>query len=134
VTEPLNLIKYGAVVRVSRADLLDNGFVTPTDAEQREITASLAEHDARRAAATEAWPAFVAALDAITDPVARAVLDLHSADTEPVGKGECQGCDIDGYECERPYWPCRTVITIAGLFGIEVHPDPRYAEQYAGRY
>jgi len=82
--------------------------------------------------ATEAWPQFVRALNGITDPVARAVLDLHSADTEPVGRGECQGCDIDGHEAERPFWPCRTVVTVAGLFGIEF-PDFRNAEQYPGR-
>jgi hypothetical protein len=55
-------------------------------------------------------------LAALTDPLARAILDLHSEDE----RGECQGDDFDGYEAERPSWPCRTVEAVAEQNGIEL--------------
>ncbi|MFJ1765050.1 hypothetical protein ACIOD2_32315 [Amycolatopsis sp. NPDC088138] len=36
--------------------------------------------------------------------LAQAVAELHSPDD----RRECGGCDFDGYEAERPEWPCRT--------------------------
>lgn len=123
--------KMSAYIPVSRQQLLDAGAVEPTEEERREAEASRADLERRRRLATEAWPIMISELAAITDPVARAVLDLHSAD----GRGECGGCDFDGYdfdgyEAERPYWPCRTVVTVAEVQGIEVHPDHYLAEQY----
>lgn len=55
-------------------------------------------------------------LAALTNPLARAILDLHSEDE----RGECQGDDFDGYEAERPSWPCRTVEAVAEQNGIEL--------------
>jgi hypothetical protein len=118
--------KFSAYIPVSRQQLLDAGAVEPTEEERREAEASRADLERRRLLATEAWPIMVEQLAAITDPVSRAVLDLHSAD----GRGECEGCDFDGYEAESPEWPCRTVATVANLHGIEVHPDYYLAEQY----
>lgn len=118
--------KIAAYVTVSRQQLLDAGAVEPTEEERREAEASRAETDRRRRLATEAWPGMIQRLGAISEPVARAILDLHSAD----GRGECEGCDFDGYEAERPYWPCRTVLKIAELHAIDVHPDFYLAEQY----
>lgn len=53
-------------------------------------------------------------LAAITDPLTRAVLDLHEEHED----GTCWGDDIDGYEAERPDWPCRTIEVIAAHYGI----------------
>lgn len=73
----------------------------------------------RKRAAAEALPGFLAALEAVSDPVARAVLNLHKAGD----RGECVGCDADGYEWEQPAWPCRTTTTVAGTLGITVPED-----------
>jgi len=37
------------------------------------------------------------------------VITLHARDGH-----QCAGCDVDGYECEQPEWPCRTIETILG--------------------
>lgn len=74
----------------------------------------------------EAWRLYDAArpaLAAITDPLARAVLDLHHADT--VEHPQCQGCEFDGYDAEPPAWPCATVRIVADRFGIRL-PDGAY--------
>ena len=117
--------KIGGFVTVSRHQMLDAGLVKPTAEEQREIDESRAEMERLKQAATVAWPVFVAALDAVTDPVARAVLDLHSADQ----RGECTGCEFDGWEAERPVWPCKTITTVAAAVGIAVPPDLHLADQ-----
>ena len=118
--------KIAAYVSVSRQSLLDAGAIEPTEAERREMDAQRVETERLRRLATEAWPVMVQQLDAVTGTVGRAMLDLHSADE----RGECVGCDFDGYEAERPIWPCRTVTKIADLHGIEVHPNAYLAEQY----
>lgn len=113
------ITKYGAVVQVTRDMLLEHGLVQPTPAEQAERDAWHVEYERRKQAATEAAAVFVAALAAVTDPVARAVLDLH----EVAERRECHGCDADGYEWEYPEWPCRTTTTVAAALGITVPPD-----------
>ena len=111
--------KLGAVIPVSRHVLLDHGLVEPTDAERREFEASHAEYARRRQAASEALPAFLAALRAVDDPVARAVIDLHGR----TSVGECTGCEFSGYEAEPPGWPCSTIGVVAQAVGIPVPPD-----------
>ncbi|MFB6392700.1 hypothetical protein [Polymorphospora lycopeni] len=55
------------------------------------------------------------ALLAATDGVLRSVVELHA----PHGRvSECEGCDFDGYDAERPDWPCRTIELIAEQVGI----------------
>ena len=68
---------------------------------------------------TDGTTAFAAALNKVADPVARTVLDLHRC----VEYGECDGCDFAGYEGDRPQWPCRTVIAVAGAVGVAVPPE-----------
>lgn len=61
--------------------------------------------------------AYLALLDA-TDGLLRQVVELHGP-TNPSSLGwECEGCDFDGYEAERPQWPCRTTELIAEKFGV----------------
>lgn len=57
---------------------------------------------------------FAAAIAAITEPTARAVLDLHACDSA----WDCAGCDYSGWESEPPSWPCRTVLLIAEIHGV----------------
>lgn len=118
--------KFSHVAPVSREEALLYGLVEPTLAEQIKREQDRIDMAALRAAATAAWPGLVADLDAVTDPVARAVLDLHHAGDEV----ECTGCEFDGWEAESPDWPCRTVITVAETLGIPVPPDLYLAEQH----
>lgn len=104
--------RYGYTVPVPREVLLDLGAVEPTPAERREADRREAEADMEQRAAATADAR--RRLAAITDQPARAVLDLH-AENE---RGECEGDDMEGYECEWPGWPCRTVETIARHYGI----------------
>jgi hypothetical protein len=120
----LRVRKYGAHIQMSREMLVGYGLVEPTPEEQAKIDASRADVERRRAAATAAWPGFVAALNAVTEPVARAVLDLH-ANVDQM----CAGCEFGGYEAERPSWPCATTDAIATALGIDVPPDLWMAEQ-----
>jgi hypothetical protein len=41
--------------------------------------------------------------------ILQSIILLHSRDGY-----QCVGCDVDGYECEQPEWPCRTIKTILG--------------------
>jgi hypothetical protein len=116
--------KYGSRVPVSRDTLLDHGLVEPTAAEQAKLDAWRVEYAQRKQAATEAWPVFVAALDAVTDLVARAVLDLHKADQQ-----WCAGCEGWDNAGESPAWPCDTVETVAKALGIPIPPDLDMAYQ-----
>lgn len=105
--------KYGAVVQVSRTELLDLGLVEPTPAERAAREAEGIEWERRRQAEKQAIAAFATALEHVTDPVARAVLDLHKED-----HGICDAeRDFDGY---GSMWPCQTVVTVATTLGIPV--------------
>lgn len=112
--------KYGGFVQVSAEMLNPRGprVITP------EEEVRLREHKRKAAAATAAWPSIVAALDAVTDPMARAVLDLHASDD-----GYCRGCEFGGYEAESPPWPCNTTTTVAAILGIPGAEDMWLAEQ-----
>jgi hypothetical protein len=88
--------------------------IEPTPEERAEMERARAEYRQREALRLEALAAARERLAAITDPLTRAILDLH-AEGE---REECQGCDVDGYEAESPPWPCRTVETVAAHHGI----------------
>lgn len=78
----------------------------------------IVKHSGRDAQLDEARQA----LAALTDPLARAVLDLHHEQGMYRESGypwpTCDGCDMDGYEAEPPEWPCRTVQAVARHYGI----------------
>jgi hypothetical protein len=40
--------------------------------------------------------------------VGAALAQLHAPDE----RRECNGCDFDGWEAERPEWPCRTWVLL----------------------
>lgn len=54
------------------------------------------------------------ALDALSDPVARLVLDLHGE-----AYSQCTGCDPGAYAGDGAEWPCATVLAIAEHYGIQ---------------
>lgn len=118
--------KVSAMIPVSRQMLLDQGLVEPTAEERRDHEASMVEYRRKVAVATAAWPQFIAALNAVSDPLARAVLDLHKADEH----GHCGGCEFSGYEAEPPGWPCETTAVVAAAIGLTVPADLHLAEQY----
>jgi hypothetical protein len=103
-------------IPVSREMLLDAGAVEPTAAEREQAERTAAEYRRREADRAAKLNAARTALAAITDPLTRAMLDLHAEDE----RGECAGCDFDGYEAESPDWPCRTIEAVAAHRGIDL--------------
>jgi hypothetical protein len=77
--------------------------------------------DAARTMAALTIPAAIHRLDNLDDPISRAVLDLHRR--EPWDRYEnskhwtCMEC-LAGED--RDEWPCRTVITVASVHGIDL--------------
>jgi hypothetical protein len=54
-----------------------------------------------------------AVLMSSTDVVVRAVAELHEPVFGPYRSYPvCEGCDMDGYECEPAEWPCRTWVLL----------------------
>lgn len=109
-----SFFKYGYTIPVSRDMAIDFGLVEPTDAEQREREARIAEWRAKKRAAL---PRLQAGLDALAalDGIERQILDLHAR-----AGSTCEGCDFSGWEGESPEWPCRTVDLIAERHGIDL--------------
>lgn len=116
--------KHGRIMLVSREVAIANGLVEPTPEEQAEIDQRRAELEQKRSAVTTRIPGELAKLDAIDDPVCRAVLDLHRRDERYAGEWithwTCPGCDMDGMEAEAPEWPCRTVELVAAHHGVDL--------------
>lgn len=75
--------------------------------------------EARKVTAAMVIPASIRALDALTDPVSRAVLDLHRR-TPYAGSWECRECEGNEYPTD---WPCRTVEAVAAVHGIDLTDD-----------
>ena len=115
----MSLRKNSIAIHLTRETLLDFGMVqpTPAEAEQRRRTRESLEQ--RRSDAMPRIRAALAQLDAITDPTARAVLELHTRDRDSA-HAHCDGCDYSGYEGDSPDWPCRTVDLIAQLNNIDL--------------
>lgn len=99
----------------------------PVAESEEQRAERLAAYRRSRAEAWALYHAAIPALDAITDPIARAVLDLHAPRARHQREGwvfapECEGCEFGGYEAEPPEWPCGTTEIIAKHYGIEL-PD-----------
>lgn len=112
----MKFVKRGALAFVPRELLLDAGLVEATAEERAAMERAAAESREREVARAIKLATARTALTALDDPLARLVLHLHSENE----RGECDGCDFDGYEAERPDWPCRTVEVIAAHHGIEL--------------
>jgi hypothetical protein len=107
-------------VPVSREVAIEAGVVEPTPEERAEMDREAAESQRREAEREAKLAAARDQLAAITDPLARATLDLHHEDE----RGDCEGCDFAGYECEPPEWPCRTTVLVARHYGIDLGDTP----------
>jgi len=110
--------KAHSLIPMSRELAIDYGLIEPTPEERAEAERSRAAYERRKAEQEARTAALRAALAAVTDPIARAVLDLH-AEQDGVAWTTCAGCDTDGYDAEAPPWPCRTVDAVAEALGIE---------------
>jgi hypothetical protein len=71
----------------------------------------IAERKADREAASSRVDA---AIDGVTNPALRAVLDLHKRNGM-----DCDGCDPGSYAESGAWWPCSTIYTLAPFVGIE---------------
>jgi hypothetical protein len=101
-------------IPVARELLLNAGLIEPTEIEQAKAERASAEYQARAERRAAALAVAREQLAALTDPLARAVLDLHHEDD----LHECAGCDYQGWEAEGPDWPCTTVRLVAKQYGI----------------
>lgn len=115
-TEVTDVTKRGLVIQVSREMLLEHGLVEPTPEERAQMERQHAEAEQRRAEHAAKLTAARVQLAAIVEEPARTILDLHCEDE----RGECQGCEFDGWEAEPPAWPCTTVVTIGRFYGVDV--------------
>jgi len=103
---------------VSREMALDYGLVEPTPEEATKRAADLDRYQREHAEEQAAAAATVRALDAITEPTSRAVLDLHQRAPVPGRAYVCEGCEADGYDHTSPAYPCGTTTLIASLHGL----------------
>ena len=82
--------------------------------------------EARKATAALVIPASIRRLDALEDPVSRAVLDLHRRTTSGYSRTpwwECAVCHDGGDMGDRLQWPCPTVEAVAAVHGIDLTDD-----------
>lgn len=85
--------------------------ITAQDAHARRMARAKAD-------AQEQWPAVLAALDGVTDPGLRLVLDHHRRDRDRRRFEEaydCYGCDSC---CQTAGWPCSTTEKIIEHLGL----------------
>lgn len=75
-------------------------------------------YEARQADAEHRKEKILTGLQADTDPLTVAILDLH-APVESGGLAVCYGCD-QGCSCDSPEWPCRTILTFAAMKKIDI--------------
>ena len=113
-------VNNSIAMNISRDTALMFGMVEPTPEEAAEREERSRRYRIRE---REAWLVYDEArtrLAAIDDSLVRKVLDLHAP--TPIESPKCEGCDMDGYECESPEWPCRTTRAIAEHYDIAL-PD-----------
>ena len=108
----------GIALNVSREMALDLGVVEPTPEEAARREVERQQWAETRRMGHEQTLAYVAALDAIDDPLTRQLLDLH--DCERTGTyPDCEGCETGSYAESGIEWPCGTVDLIADHYAIE---------------
>jgi hypothetical protein len=106
---------------------IEAGLVAPTTEELARMKAELAEYEAWRERQDRLLAKARVALAGITDPVVRLVLDLHRERSDTT-RPQCRECWDGADDAEPEDWPCDTVRTIAGHFGIHVdepYPDDK---------
>jgi hypothetical protein len=87
-------------------------------AEEKALYAKrMREFEARREAERPRLTGAFRTLDAVDDPLARKILDLHGREVS-YGSARCKECvddDGDGYD-----WPCNTVIAVAEHYELDL--------------
>ena len=122
MAEEIQVNKLGGYVQMSRETAMEYGIIPP-DTEYLAQRAYWAERTRQsQEAAMALLVVALPALDSITEPLARDVLDLHQRDVLS-GRWYCGGCDAEGYEVDVPSWPCRTTRLVAAHYGIELPKD-----------
>jgi hypothetical protein len=96
------------VLRSLRSNIVTVSWAAEPDADEAAKAARIAAYRANAAARKAEISAMEAALTAFPD-ILQPIIQLHARDGR-----QCAGCDVDGYECEQPEWPCRTIQTILG--------------------
>ena len=129
MAEEIHVNKLGGYVQISPEVAMEYGIVPPDEAYLAQREANAARYRAHKEEAASKLRVALPLLDAIADPVARLVLDLHQRENLG-GRWICGGCDSEGFESEQPAWPCTTTEVVANLFGIDV-PDGLYIQRPA---
>lgn len=96
------------VLRSLRSNIVTVSWAAEPDTDEAAKAERLAAYRAKADARNAEISAMEAALAAFPD-ILQPVIQLHTRDGR-----QCMGCDVDGYECEQPEWPCRTIQTILG--------------------
>lgn len=97
-----------SALKVLRSNLVVstwNHTAAKDEVAQAERVAAYRMREAQRQADIAAMEERLATFPAVLQPI----IALHARDGR-----QCTGCDVDGYECEQPEWPCRTIQTILG--------------------
>ena len=103
------------VFTMSRDQAIMFGHERPTPKEVEEFNAESRERWERSVAQWALLDAAAAELAAISDPLARGVLDLHACAETMAECSECSPDDEEGYGVS---WPCATVRLVAERFGV----------------
>jgi hypothetical protein len=96
------------VLRSLRSNIVTVSWAAEPDMDEVAKVERIAAYRARTAAKQAEIAAMEARLKTFPD-ILQPIIELHHRDG-----GQCMGCDVDGYECEQPEWPCRTIQTILG--------------------
>jgi len=83
-----------------------------------------AEHDRYQAAVGQQHTALLA----LVDEPSRQVLEHHQ-----YVDGDCDGCDVSGYEPDQPGWPCSTYQLVAEHYGVTFSSRPPIEMTVPGR-
>lgn len=112
----LHARQFSHLVPVSREIAIEAGLIEPTPQERQAADAERRAAERRAAERKAKLDAARRRLTALTDPLARAILDLHAEND----RGECDGDEFGGYDGLPPDWPCSTVEAVAARYGIEL--------------
>lgn len=105
------------VFTMSREQAIDLGHAKPTPEEVKRFNAESRERWERSVAQWEKLDATLAELAAITEPLARKVLDLHACASD---EAVCDACSLDSDDPYDEPWPCLTARLVADHFGVAI--------------
>jgi len=95
-------------LQILRSNIVTVPWAAEPDTDETAKAERIAAYRARAAAQQAEIAAMETRLKTFPD-ILQPIIQLHTRDGS-----QCAGCDVDGYECEQPEWPCRTIKTILG--------------------